>query len=266
MNNIENIDKIRKEAISEIKEKIKNNPGHSGYLHPCNKKRQEDMKILGFSNGNEFTHWMQKNGIMRNPTNVRRASEEKIAKDAGFKTYKDHLDKLAQNAGFKDQEERILDRFHKIGKCSPMQLNKDCTTYFGIWIAENYIVKTFEDVDKAPYGTIGYDWICNKGKKIECKARCLDSANRWSYPIADNNNNYNTIADYFIISAWDNRESLNPLHIWIFHRDDIVRREPFWMRSSISISNTKKGLKEFEKFEVTGRLDKLKELCGSKKL
>ena len=204
------------------------------------------MKRLGFETGYLFTNWMQHNSILKNPTDVKRKDNDISAK----------------NKGFKNSAEYLINYFHKTGRSSPMQSNEDCTIYFGIWVAENYIIKTFEDAIKAPYGTIGYDWTCNKGKKIECKARCLDSPNRWNYQIADNNNNYNTIADYFIISAWDNRESLNPLHVWIFHKYDIIRGEPFWMRLSISISNTEKGLKEFKKYEVTDRLDKLKELCN----
>lgn len=51
----DNIEKIRKNAITEIKEKVKKSPG---YLHPCNKERQEDMKRLKFISGYEFTYWM----------------------------------------------------------------------------------------------------------------------------------------------------------------------------------------------------------------
>lgn len=72
---------------------------------------------------------------------------------------------------------------------------------------------------------------------------------------------FNHIADYFILSAWNDRDSLTPLHIWIFHRDDIVRGYPFWMRGSLNISDTPKQLKEFEKYDVTDRLEKLNELC-----
>ena len=88
MNNIDNIGKIRKEAIVKIKENIKRSPGHSGYLHPCNKEWQEDMKILKFSNGNEFTHWMQNNWIMKNSADIERIHMEKIIKNSGCETYK----------------------------------------------------------------------------------------------------------------------------------------------------------------------------------
>lgn len=61
------IDKIRAELVIEIKEKVRMHPG---YLHPCNKERQIDEKRLGFSNGYEYTCWLQKIGIMNNPTDI----------------------------------------------------------------------------------------------------------------------------------------------------------------------------------------------------
>lgn len=65
---MESIENIRKNAIVGIKEKVKKNPK---YLHPVNKERLEDMKKFMFVSGNEFTQWMQQNGIMKNPTNIR---------------------------------------------------------------------------------------------------------------------------------------------------------------------------------------------------
>jgi hypothetical protein len=264
MNNIDNIDKIRKEAISKIKEKIKKNPGHCGYLHPCNKERLEDMKTLGFQNGNNFTHWMQQNRIMKNPANAYNERMEKIAKDAGCKTSKEHLDNLAKNAGFKDNAERKRERLrewtHDTGICLPYGSNEDCPTYFGEF-AESLMIMTFLDPVKMPYGNPGFDWKCNNGDKIDNKAACLSSWNmRYSFPIRRNK-----IADWFILSAWDNRDSLNPLHVWAFHKNDIVRGRKFCERISFSIANTPKGLEEFEKYEVSSRLKKLKELCNKKR-
>jgi hypothetical protein len=77
----DNIENIRRNAISEIKEKMK----VSKYLHPCNKERQEDMKKLEFENGYKFTCWMQQNGILKNPTKVRQEVEDICAQKLGFK-------------------------------------------------------------------------------------------------------------------------------------------------------------------------------------
>lgn len=86
---------------------------------------------------------------------------------------------------------------------------------------------------------------------------------------------YNNIADWFILSAWDDIDSLVPIHVWLFHKNDMVlqgrgscaSKVKFWKRKSITIINTPKGIKRFEEWEVTNRLDKLKELCnGIKKV
>lgn len=78
---------------------------------------------------------------------------------------------------------------------------------------------------------------------------------RWKFGIW-----YNNITDWFILSAWDSRDSLIPLHVWIFHKNDVVRGRKFWRRESFSITNNPEKLKELEKWEVTNRLEKLKEL------
>ena len=72
MNN-DNIENIRKNAVTKIKEKVKQNPK---YLHPMNKERQEVMKRLEFSNGNDFNRWIQHNEIMKNPTDIKRIEIE----------------------------------------------------------------------------------------------------------------------------------------------------------------------------------------------
>jgi hypothetical protein len=39
----------------------------------------------------------------------------------------------------------------------------------------------------------------------------------------------------------------------------------FWKRETFTITNYPQGLIEFEKYEITNRLDKLKELCNRNK-
>jgi hypothetical protein len=82
-NMIENIEieKLRQEAVSDIKKKIRNN---SKFLHPCNKEKLEYQRKLKFENGYDFTVWMQQNGIMKNPANIYRKQKEKTATNAGF--------------------------------------------------------------------------------------------------------------------------------------------------------------------------------------
>jgi len=260
MNNMENIDKIRREAIIKIKEKIKKNPGNSGYLHPCNKERKEDMVMLGFSNGNEFYRWMQQVEIMKNPTDVEHKRKEKVFKDAGYKTYKEYKDRCAKNAGFKDHNERSNQWRHETGRRLSNDFNEDCSVHFGNF-TENIMIQTFEDVIKMPPNNPGFDWICKTGEKIDNKGVCLTFGYpSWSFSIR-----CNKIADWFILSAWDNRDSLTPLHVWAFHKDNIVRGRKFCNFETFWILDTPQKLKELKNYEVTDRLDKLKELCNKKK-
>ena len=92
--------------------------------------------------------------------------------------------------------------------------NKGCSLYLGVHIAEQALSLAFKDVVKMPYGNPGYDFICNHGKKIDVKSSCLREGERnakgWNFTI-----NYNHIADYFLCLAFDNREDLTPLHVWL---------------------------------------------------
>lgn len=134
------------------------------------------------------------------------------------------------------------------------------------------MILTFENARRMPYGNPGFDWACKKGYKIENKSRCLYYNVESDWPGWTFSIRFNKIADWFILSAWDDRDSLNPLHVWSFHKDDMVIYrigghyilKKFCDRYSLSISNTPKGLKKFEKYEITNRLDKLKEFCKIK--
>lgn len=63
------IEGIRKNVVAEIKEKVRKN---QKFLSPVNKERLEYQEKLKFANGNEFTCWMQQNGIMKNPAHFHR--------------------------------------------------------------------------------------------------------------------------------------------------------------------------------------------------
>ena len=262
-NNLSDLDKIRRDAITNIKYSIRKNPGHSGYLHPCNKERQDDIKRLEFSSGSEFTYWMQQNGIMRNPTDIERDRVKKIMKEAGCNNYSEYNERCARNAGFKDVAEKVKEWTHETGRRLPKEFNEDCSAHFGEF-TENIMIQTFENAKKMPYGNPGFDWTCKNGDKIDNKGVCLvciqGKSQRWVFSIK-----YNNIAEWFILSAWDNRDSLNPLHVWIFHKNDIFKGKKFWRRDTVTIIDSPKGLMRFKEYEVTDRLDKLKELCNKKK-
>lgn len=112
---------------------------------------------------------------------------------------------------------------HKIGISKPMLENKDCSSYLGVHIAEKLLSKVFKNIKQMPYGNIGYDFICSKGMKIDVKSSILifrknlpNYKGEWHFTIRKN-----TIADYFLCLAFDNREDKNPQHLWLIPANKI---------------------------------------------
>ena len=91
-----------------------------------------------------------------------------------------------------------------------MHENKECPSYLGISVTEKLIYRYFRDAIRMRYGNPGYDIVCNRGKLIEVKSSCLTKAGRWMFNIGCNNT-----AEYFVLVAWDNREDLNIMHVWL---------------------------------------------------
>lgn len=93
--------------------------------------------------------------------------------------------------------------------------NTGCALYLGVHVAERVLSQVFKDVVRMPPTNPGYDVICNHGKLIDIKCSCLHKNSRgngWSWGFRINRN---TIPDYFLCLAFDNREDLNPLHVWL---------------------------------------------------
>jgi len=88
--------------------------------------------------------------------------------------------------------------------------NKECSSFLGIHVAERVLSHVFKNVERMPMNNSGFDFVCNKGKKIDVKSSCLRKDGVWAFHI-----NHNTTADYFLCLAFDNREDLNPLHAWL---------------------------------------------------
>lgn len=92
----------------------------------------------------------------------------------------------------------------------PFSENKKCTLFLGIHVAERVLSLVFKDVKRMPMHNPGYDVICNKDKMIDIKSSCLQKTGIWQFHIRRN-----TVADYFLCLAFDNREDLNPLYAWL---------------------------------------------------
>ena len=96
----------------------------------------------------------------------------------------------------------------------PYNENPKCSQYLGIHVAERVLSLVFKDVVRMPMGNPGYDIICNRNKLIDIKCSTLHekkkNAKSWDFHIR-----HNTITDYFLCLAFDNRKDLTPLHAWL---------------------------------------------------
>jgi len=138
-------------------------------------------------------------------------NQEKIKKNK--KKYReDHKEKIKK--GKKKWYQKHKDEIRQKNGTQSMYENKLCPAYLGIVIGERLIRHLFNDVEVMPYGFPDYDFICNKGKKINVKTACITFQNkkypRWKFRI-----DCNTITDFFIIVAFDNLTNLNPLYLWM---------------------------------------------------
>jgi len=139
--------------------------------------------------------------------------------------------------------------------------NKKCSMFLGCHVAERVLGYVFKNVERMSFNNPGYDFICNKGKKIDVKSTCLYN-NHYIFII-----NYNKIADYFLCIGFDNRENLNPQHIWLINSNDFYFHKTykkldyrqFKDTSNICIHLSK--LEDYSKYELTDKLKETIECC-----
>lgn len=173
--------------------------------------------------------------------------------------YKANRDKIINRAIIHNQinktKRNAMNRIHNCNHgAKPMSENKVCSSFLGVHIAEQVLSKVFKDVEIMPPNNPGYDFICNKGKKIDVKSACIGKNNthkrQWSFYI-----NKNKIADYFLCIAFNNREDLNPLHIWLMPAKNINDHK------SISISES--TILKWTKYTLN--IDKVAACCNHMK-
>jgi hypothetical protein len=144
-----------------------------------------------------------------------------------------------------------LEYKHRTGRQRLMSEAPDCAAYLGD-ISEKALSKLFDNIQRMPYGFPGYDFICGRGFKIDAKGRCLVSSNgktRWVFQVRRN-----TIPDYFLLLAFDNRHDLTPMHVWLVPGNKINDH------ISVSISNSPRILAKWSEFEKP--LDKVIACCN----
>lgn len=187
---------------------------------------------------------------------------ENLAKKKGFNNYTDECNQQAQKMGFLNYNKLNLYRRHNSGKSLQLSDNKQCSNFLGVYIAERLLSKVFENVQRMPYGNKGYDFICNKGYKIDVKSACLNSNNVWLFGIKKNK-----VPEYFLFLAFDNRKDLTPNHIWLIKGTEIIKTTKVNTilnnRVSLCISNSVKILNNYIIYEKSDKLEKLVECCNT---
>lgn len=181
--------------------------------------------------------------------------------------YKKNKDKiLKQQKNYRSDPEVIKDRSkkstewkHRLGLSQPMDKNKECASFLGVVVAEKVLSKVFKNVKKMPNNNPDFDFICNKGYKIDVKSGCLLKKDRslnkrWIFRTRKN-----IIADYFLCLAFDNRENLNPLHVWLIPSKKIADK------GSISIYNSETSLQKWKQYELEEKLEKVILCCNTMK-
>lgn len=212
-----------------------------------------------------------------------KAKDEEILTSADARYMR--ASKVAEKQGMTFSEyDRILG--YRANGGLPKEENVDCSLYFGEYIEKKYVSKIFEDpipfeFPKDELGRIidkrkPYDFLCKQGLKIKHAASCLrrkESNNTevavgsvreyWGYLIRRN-----PIPDYWVLPGWNDRESLEPMYVWIIRGHDEFLTQvmydkgyQFQDRDSFTIYFNEKGIKKMKKYEVTDKLDKLKDIC-----
>lgn len=106
-----------------------------------------------------------------------------------------------------------------------------CSLFLGVHVAEELLCRMFKDVKRMPPNNPGYDFICNNGYLVDSKASYKRIRNNrsdsWKFSIKKN-----TTAEYFVLLAFDNRDNITPMHIWIMPGEEVNDR------TSISISES----------------------------
>ena len=108
---------------------------------------------------------------------------------------------------------RLVEYRHSRGINRPLSEAKETPAYLGVYVAERALSKFFDNIQRMPTNNPKFDFLCGRGFKIDVKSSCLRRGERkacWEFEIKRNE-----IADYFLCLAFDNREDLNPMHVWL---------------------------------------------------
>ena len=133
-----------------------------------------------------------------------------------------------------------------------MSENRNCASFLGVYVAERVLSHVFKHVEKMPNGNPGYDFICGGGHKIDVKSACRhvrkNWADMWVFHIEKNQ-----IAEYFLCLAFDNRDDLNPEHIWLIPSNKI--------NDHVSIGISETTLAKWDEYKLD--IEKVSACCNA---
>jgi len=229
-----------------------------------NRQDREDYnaRLLGYNNENNRYGWDKKKT---------KEYQDEMEERREFRKTKEYRDIQARKTGFKDSTDRKNHQRWESGKTVPMSEYEGCESHIGVCIGEDKIAKPvlnkiFEEVDKKKNNNPGFEYVCKNPKqefinkypqfkleigkeyKIDIKTAHF-IGDYWKYRIDHNN-----MPDYFMPIALGIIDNVAQ-HLWLIHKDDIVRNVEFCRRVAIKIANRQDHLSEFKKFEITDILD-----------
>jgi len=229
--------------------------------HPCSKEFQEEAKRLGLT-GNQLIQKYMIEGKVPNSADLNRERNKGIAERAGFKNHNEY----ELNRCHKDIEHKrkyTQEWRYERGIQSPMSENENCSHYLGTLVAERQygriiLPEIFGGIEQEmPYGNPYYDFLVKGNIKIDVKSCCLRKLKGWIG--WEPHVRFNNVTDYFIILAFDDRDNLNLIYVWLIGKNEIIRDNKFYKRDSIKITNTNRGVLEFKRFDWTDKLECLKQ-------
>lgn len=112
------------------------------------------------------------------------------------------------------QREYMREWSHRTGHSKAMSENRECSLYLGVHVAERVLSHIFNHVHRMPNGNPGFDFTCGGGYDVDVKCSCRHHSKKhvdnWTFTIRKNQ-----IAQYFLMLAFNNRNDLDPEHIWL---------------------------------------------------
>lgn len=187
------------------------------------------------------------------------------AQRLGLRDYREYLDVLARRRGCADHLDYMRQRAYGTDLSVPASKNKECAVFLGVVVAETLLSKIFQNIRRMPYGNKGFDFICNRGYKIDVKSSCLRNGHNgkrdsWRFVI-----NHNKTADYFIMIAFDDRSSLQPHHIWLIKGTESIKTQKYERmlndRHSLVVMNSPTSLRKYAEYEQRDKLDTAANIC-----